>query len=176
MLLRLACRCHVASVIAVKFFVPLYRSVNSPSAYTYLEKRFGPWAKTYASLMYLFTQLMRTGTILFLMALPLHTLLGWNIVTIIVITGLSVMVYSLLGGIQAVMWTDAVQAIILVAGALVCIGILLFSAPGGPGQIFRIAAENNKFSPGSFGAELIRLHFLGGTDLRFVHQPSKLRD
>ncbi len=143
----------VASVVAVKFFVPLYRSVNSPSAYTYLEKRFGPWAKTYASLMYLLTQLMRTGTILFLMALPLHTLLGWNMVTIIVITGLSVMVYSLLGGIQAVIWTDAVQAIILIAGALVCIGVLLFSAPEGPGQILQIAVENKKFSLGSFSTE-----------------------
>ena len=91
----------IASIIAVKFFVPLYRSVNSPSAYTYLDKRFGPWAKTYASVMYLLTQLMRAGTILFLLALPLYALLGWDMVTIIVITGVSVMIYSLLGGIQA---------------------------------------------------------------------------
>lgn len=105
-----------ASIIAVKFFVPLYRSVNSPSAYTYLERRFGPWAKTYASLMYLLTQLMRAGTILFLLALPLHALLGWNITTIIVITGVCVTIYSLLGGIQAVVWTDAIQAIILITG------------------------------------------------------------
>jgi solute:Na+ symporter, SSS family len=144
----------IASIIAVKFFVPLYRSVNSPSAYTYLERRFGPWAKTYASVMYLLTQLMRAGTILFLMALPLNVLLGWNITTIIVITGVSVMIYSLLGGIQAVVWTDAIQAIILITGALVCIGILMFSMPEGPGEIFHIAAENQKFSLGSFSTGL----------------------
>jgi SSS family solute:Na+ symporter len=144
----------IASIIAVKFFVPLYRSVNSPSAYTYLERRFGPWAKTYASVMYLLTQLMRAGTILFLMALPLNVLLGWNITTIIIITGLSVMIYSLLGGIQAVVWTDAIQAIILIAGALVCIGVLMFSMPEGPGEIFHIAAENQKFSLGSFSTGL----------------------
>jgi len=69
-----------ASWMAVKFFVPLYRSVNSPSAYTYLEMRFGPWAKTYVSIMYLLTQLMRTGTILFLLALTLNVMVGWNIV------------------------------------------------------------------------------------------------
>ncbi|MBW6480967.1 MAG: sodium:solute symporter, partial [Bacteroidales bacterium] len=144
----------LASIIAVKFFVPLYRSVNSPSAYTYLERRFGPWAKTYASVMYLLTQLMRAGTILFLMALPLNVLLGWNITTIIIITGVSVMIYSLLGGIQAVVWTDAIQAIILILGALVCIGILMFSIPEGPGQIFEIAVQENKFSLGSFSATL----------------------
>ncbi|MFZ5431859.1 MAG: sodium:solute symporter [Bacteroidota bacterium] len=144
----------VASWAAVKFFVPLYRSVNSPSAYTYLEKRFGPWARVYVSLMYLFTQLMRTGTILLLLALPLNVLLGWDIATIIMITGLSVLVYSLLGGIQAVLWTDAIQGIILIAGAVVCALVLLFSMPEGPGQLFAIAAENHKFSLGSFGVSL----------------------
>ena len=143
----------LASFIAVKFFVPLYRSVNSPSAYTYLEKRFGQWAKTYASLMYLLTQLMRAGTILFLMALPLHALLGWNIVIIIIITGFSIMVYSLLGGIQAVMWTDAIQVLILTLGTLICIGVFVFSVPGGVGQLMQIAVDNQKFSLGSFGAE-----------------------
>ena len=144
----------VAAIFAVKFFVPLYRSVNSPSAYTYLEKRFGPWAKTYASVMYLLTQLMRAGTILFLLSLLLNEVLGWNITTIIIITGLSVMVYSLLGGIQAVAWTDAIQGIILIAGALVSVGYLWFSMPGGGEQLFQIAAENDKFSLGSFNTGL----------------------
>ena len=144
----------LALFLAVKYFVPLYRSINSPSAYTYLEDRFGPWAKIYVSVMYLLTQLMRTGTILFLIALPLNVLLGWDIVTIIIVTGLSVMVYSLLGGIQAVVWTDAIQGIILITGALVCEAVLLFSMPEGPGQLFTIAMENHKFSLGSFGADL----------------------
>lgn len=143
----------VAALMAVKFFVPLYRSVNSPSAYTYLEIRFGRWAKIYVSIMYLLTQLMRTGTILFLLALTLNVILGWSIITVIIITGLSVMIYSLLGGIQAVVWTDAIQAIILIAGALVCAGIIIFSMPDGPKQLFQIAAENNKFSLGSLKLE-----------------------
>ena len=143
-----------ASWMAVKFFVPLYRSINSPSAYTYLEMRFGPWAKVYASVMYLLTQLMRTGTILFLLALTLNVIVGWDMVTIIIITGISVMIYALLGGIQAVIWTDAIQGIILITGAVVCVIVLLFSMPEGPGQIFQIAAENNKFSLGSFKPEL----------------------
>ena len=143
-----------ASFMAFKFFVPLYRSINSPSAYTYLEMRFGPWAKIYVSIMYLLTQLMRTGTILFLLALTLNVILGWNMVTIIIITGASVMIYALLGGIQAVVWTDAIQGIILILGALVCAIVLIFSMPEGPGQLFQIAADNHKFSLGSFKLEL----------------------
>jgi len=143
-----------ASWMAVKFFVPLYRSINSPSAYTYLEIRFGKWAKIYASVMYLLTQLMRTGTILFLLALTLNVIVGWDMVTIIIVTGISVMIYALLGGIQAVIWTDAIQGIILILGAVVCVIVLLFSMPDGPGQIFQIAAENNKFSLGSLKPEL----------------------
>jgi solute:Na+ symporter, SSS family len=148
-----------ASFMAFKFFVPLYRSVNSPSAYTYLEMRFGPWAKIYPSLMYLLTQLMRTGTILFLLALTLNVIIGWNMVFVIIITGLSVMIYSLLGGIQAVVWTDAIQGIILILGALLCAVLLMFSMPEGPGQLFQIAAANDKFSLGSFKMELTNSTF-----------------
>ena len=144
----------IASIMAIKFFVPLYRGIGSISAYNYLELRFGPWARIYASLCYLLTQLMRTGAILLLLALPLNALFGWNIKTIIIVTGIAVTAYSMLGGIQAVIWTDAIQAIILIVGALVCAAILTFSMPEGPAQVFEIAAANHKFSLGSFGASL----------------------
>lgn len=144
----------VASFMAIKFFIPLYRGIGSISAYYYLEQRFGPWARTYASACYILTQLMRTGAILMLLALPLNALTGWNIKTIIIVTGLAVMLYTVLGGIKAVIWTDAVQGIILIAGAVVCASIITFSMPEGPGQLFRIAAANHKFSLGSFGSSL----------------------
>ncbi|MEI6047806.1 MAG: sodium:solute symporter [Bacteroidota bacterium] len=144
----------VASILAVKFFVPLYRGLGSISAYNYLEVRFGAWARIYASTCYMLTQLMRTGAILLLLALPVNALFGWNVKTIIIVTGLAVTVYSMLGGIQAVIWTDAVQGIILIAGAIICAVILTFSMPEGPRQIFEIAAASHKFSLGSFGTSL----------------------
>jgi len=144
----------IATLIAVKYFVPLYRKINSPSAYTFMEQRFGPWARIYVSLCYLLTQLMRIGTILYLLALTLNAITGWDIATIIVFTGLIVAVYSMLGGISAVLWTDAIQGIILIVGAIVCIGFMFFSTPEGPMQIFQIAAENDKFSLGSFDLNL----------------------
>jgi SSS family solute:Na+ symporter len=143
-----------ASILAVKVFVPLYRKANSPSAYTYLETRFGPWARIYASACYLLTQIMRMGTILYLLALPVNAMFGWNIVIIIVVTGLAVMIYSLLGGIQAVVWTDAIQGLIMITGAILCLIYILFSMPEGPMQMFEIAAEHHKFSLGSFSLSL----------------------
>ncbi|MEI6050982.1 MAG: sodium:solute symporter, partial [Bacteroidota bacterium] len=143
-----------ASILAVKFFVPLYRSLGSISAYNYLEIRFGAWARIYASTCYMLTQLMRTGAILLLLALPLNALFGWNVKTVIIVTGIAITIYSMLGGIQAVIWTDAIQGIILIVGAVVCAVILTFSMPEGPGQIFDIAIANNKFSLGSFGTSL----------------------
>ena len=143
-----------ASFAAVKFFVPLYREIGNISAYYYLELRFGAWARVYASLCYILTQLMRTGAILLLLALPVNALFGWDIKTVVVVTGLAVILYSMLGGIQAVIWTDTIQGIILIAGAVVCAVFLTFSMPDGPRQLFEIAAANNKFSPGSFGPSL----------------------
>jgi len=143
-----------AAIMTVKFFIPHYRAIGNISAYYYLEQRFGPWARIYASVCYILTQLMRTGAILMLLALPLNALFGWDIKTVIIITGLVVMIYSMLGGIKAVIWTDAIQGIILITGALVCAVILTFSMPEGPGQLFKIAMANHKFSLGSFGASL----------------------
>ena len=144
----------ISLLVAVKYFVPLYRKINSPSAYTFLETRFGPWARVYVSACYLLTQVMRVGTILYLLALTLNAVVGWDIITIIIITGLTVTVYSLLGGFEAVVWTDAIQGIILIGGALISATYILFNMPEGPGQLFSIAAENDKFSLGGFGSSL----------------------
>ncbi len=144
----------IALWVAVKYFVPIYRKTKSPSAYTFLETRFGPWARVYVSGCYLLTQVMRVGTILYLLALTLNAVIGWDIITIIIITGLAVTLYSLLGGFEAVVWTDAIQGIILIGGALVSAIYILFNMPEGPGQLFSIAAEKNKFSLGSFGSSL----------------------
>ncbi len=143
-----------AAYAAVKFFVPLYRSIGSVSAYYYLEQRFGAWARIYASACYILTQLMRTGAILLLLALPVNALFGLEIRSVIIITGIGVILYSMLGGIKAVIWTDTIQGIILILGALACAVFLTVKMPGGAGRLFEIASEHNKFSLGSFGSSL----------------------
>lgn len=149
----------LATWMAVRFFVPLYRQRGEVSAYSFLEARFGPWARSYASIFYLLTQLARMGSVMYLMALPLSALLGWDIRLIIIVTGISVILYTALGGIEAVIWTDTIQGIILMGGALLCAGVLMFGMPEGPGQLFEIAAEHNKFSLGSYSTSLTEATF-----------------
>jgi len=144
----------LATWVAVRYFLPYYRRSGEVSAYAHLEHRFGPWARMYASVFYLLTQLARMGSVMFLMALPLSVLLGRDIRLIILITGVSVTIYTFVGGIVAVIWTDAIQSIVLMVGAGVCAVVMLLGMPEGPGQLFEIASQNHKFSLGSFGLSI----------------------
>ncbi|MBL7140408.1 MAG: sodium:solute symporter [Planctomycetes bacterium] len=144
----------VAAVVAVKVFVPFFRRSGEISAYHHLEGRFGPWARTYAVVCYLLLQVSRVGSIMFGVALALRALTGWPMAPIIIAMGGLVTAYTLLGGIEAVIWTDVVQSLVLIVGVLVVAGMLLVGMPEGPGQIFSIGAAEGKFSLGGFGASL----------------------
>jgi SSS family solute:Na+ symporter len=139
--------------IAARYFVPFYRKSGQISAYQHLEARFGLWARTYAMLCYLLTQIARVGTIMFGVAIGLHALTGWDVTTIIIATGLLVTLYTLLGGIEAVIWTDVVQSIVLMGGAIVIFGMLVFSMPEGPTQAWRIAKDAGKMDLGSWNID-----------------------
>lgn len=140
----------IASYLAARFFVPFYRKQCSVSAYAFLEERFGAWARLYASACYLLTQIARMGSILYLLALPMNVLMGWDIRTVIVITSIAIIIYAMLGGMKAVVWTEAIQGFILIGGALSCLVAILFSMPEGPMQVWDIAVEDAKMSLGSF--------------------------
>lgn len=140
----------VAAAVAVQYFVPFYRRSGEVSAYQHLETRFGPWARTYAVVCYLLTQMARTGTIIYLLALAVAPLTGWRVEAIIVLTGLLMTSYSVLGGIEAVIWVGVVHSLVLLAGPIICLVALFGAMPEGPEQIIRIAAEHDKFSLGSF--------------------------
>jgi SSS family solute:Na+ symporter len=144
----------LAAWVAVRWFVPFFRATGELSAYHHLERRFGAWARSYAVLCYLLTQVARLGTIIYLLALALVPLTGWRIETIIVVAGACIIVYPLLGGTEAVIWTGVVQAVVLIGGALACVVVLLTQMPGGAGEVFRVAAAHDKFSLGDFGASL----------------------
>ena len=144
----------LAAWISVKFFVPLYRNLGAESAYFFMEKRFGAWARIYASACYLLTQLARMGAILYLLALPMHTLTGWSVTMIIIFTGVLVMIYSALGGIEAVVWTDAIQGIILIFGAIICLYTIINAIPGGFTGFLQVASVSNKFSLGEMKLSL----------------------
>jgi solute:Na+ symporter, SSS family len=148
-----------AAWISVRFFVPFYRRTGEVSAYEHLEARFGPWARTYGVVCYLLTQLARLGTILYLLALALQPLVGFDVRTIIVLSGIVVTIYPLFGGTEGVIWTGVVQAIVLVLGAVVCVVLLLFGVQGGPGELVAVAAAHDKFSLGSVGPGIAQSTF-----------------
>ena len=160
----------IAAGIAAVWFVPFYRRMTSASAYSFLEERFGFWARAYASGCFLVMQSVRSGMILFLLALLLKSLLGSSIPCVILVVGVSTIVYSMLGGIQAVVWTDAVQAIVLIAGALICLAVLGCTLPDGLAVGVRDAFDAGKFSLGSFsladwGSETFWVTFIYGVFL-----------
>lgn len=147
----------IASYFAAKYFVPFYRHSGSVSAYTFLEEKFGAWARLYASACYLLTQIARMGSILYLLAVPMYILMGWDLHAVIILTSIGIIIYSMMGGLKAVIWADAIQGIILIGGAVLCLGILMFSMPEGPMQTFELAANSpmgNKFSLGAFTDDL----------------------
>ncbi len=144
----------LAAWIAVRYFVPFHRAGERISAYEHLERRFGAWARTYAAICYLLTQLARIGSILFGVAIGLGALTGWSLATIIIATGVAVTLYTLLGGIEAVIWTDVIQSVVLVGGALVVVGALLVAMPGGASEILSVGAQSSKFSLGTFRPDL----------------------
>lgn len=144
----------IAAAIASRWFLPFYRRAGVVSAYQHLEARFGGWARTYAVVCFMLTQIARVATILYLVALAVAPLVGWSLPAIIVATGILVTLYTLIGGIEAVIWTDALQSVVLTAGIVLSIGVLLWQMPGGPAQLLDVAITNRKFSLGEFSASL----------------------
>ena len=90
----------IASYFAAKYFVPFYRHSGSVSAYTFLEEKFGAWARIYASACYLLTQIARMGSILYLLAVPMYILMGWDMHSVIILTSIGIIIYSMMGGLS----------------------------------------------------------------------------
>ncbi len=144
-----------AALVAMIYFIPLYRTKVKVSAYEYMEQRFGGWARVYGSISFMFGSVTRIGMILFLVSLVLQPLTGWDHVPIIIVTGIGVMLYTMIGGMEAVIWTDVIQVIILMGGAILTIIILILDVPGGVEEIIAVGSQADKFSLGSWDFDLI---------------------
>jgi SSS family solute:Na+ symporter len=149
----------LAAWVASKYFVPFYRHTGEVSAYTNLEKRFGPWARTYAVVCFLLTQLARMGSIFFGIALSLQALTGFSMELIMFVMGLCIIIYTVLGGIEAVIWTEVVQAIVKTFGALLIVYLIIHEMPDGFSKIIEIGQANDKFSLGTFKPTFVESSF-----------------
>lgn len=138
----------VAALIACWIFIPFFRRGLKTTAYEYLESRYGTGIRIYAALYSLLGQLLRLAIILYLVVLPLSEMLDISESTAILAFGVITCFYTVFGGIEAVVWTDVVQTVILLGGGLLCVAAVAFQLPGGLPQILEIGMEYDKFSLG----------------------------
>lgn len=147
------------AIVAIVVFIPFFRRGGLTSAFEYLGLRYGPAPRLYGTLSFIAMQLIRMAQILFLVSLPIQFLTGAPIEVVILGAGLFIAFYTIAGGIEAVIWTDVVQAIILFLGGILCLIIVAIDLPGGVGQVIEIGSAQNKFSLGSFDWDLAERTF-----------------
>lgn len=130
-------------------FIPFYRKLNLTSVYEYLEKRFSLPVRLFSSLIYCIYQLGRMGLVVYLPAIALSAVAPLSTITCIIIMGVLSTVYTVAGGIEAVIWIEVLQAILLMGGALICVLMAISGTDGGVSTFWHTATEHNKFSFGS---------------------------
>ena len=136
----------VAILVAAYLFLPFFRRSKIISAYEYLEDRFSPSIRVYGAVTFLIGQLTRLAIILFLVSLLMNEITGLGTVQSILLAGVFVSIYTIIGGIDAVIWTDVMQTIVLVLGGFIILIIIVHAMPGGFSQIMDIAYSDNKFA------------------------------
>lgn len=129
--------------------VPFFRRVVCMSAYEYFGRRFGSGIRLYSSFAFAIGHFSKMGFVFYLLALTLSSMTGWPISGIIALTAIVTIFYTLLGGLEAVVWSDVVQGFVLWAGILVSLGYLLFLPPQGPHAVLADAWTHHKMSLGS---------------------------
>ncbi len=140
--------------------VPLFRKVIRLSTYEYFERRFGLFARLYSSLAFTLGHFSKAGTVFFLVSMALATFLNVNIYTVVLVLGVTIIVLTLLGGMEAIVWMDVVQGTLLIGGGLICVVLLLLLPEGGPSEMMRIASENSKIGFGPYDWDFTQLTFV----------------
>nr|HMQ43430.1 hypothetical protein [Mariniflexile sp.] len=139
--------------------VPLFRKVIRLSTYEYFERRFGVFARMYSSVAFILTHFSKMGTVLYLVSLALATLTGLDVTSYILMLSVVIILLTLLGGIEAVIWMDVIQGFLLIGGGLLCAGILLFNYEGGAGEMLREAVTMKKIDFGPYNFSFTELTF-----------------
>ncbi|CAF1354557.1 unnamed protein product [Adineta ricciae] len=133
----------VASIVAALVFMPKFREMNFTSAYEYLEQRFDRTVRICVSITFSLIMIIYMAIVLYAPALALNQTTGLNIWLCVVSIGVICTFYSSLGGMKAVIWTDVLQAVIILVGLLATIIQGLISL-GGVKRTFSIASQGQR--------------------------------
>ena len=131
--------------LIILLFVPYYRKLNITTAYEFLELRFNLITRLIGSLSFMFFQIGRMGIVLFLPSIALNVVTGIDIFFCILLMGLFALLYTSMGGIEAVIWTDVLQVIVLMGGALLSVILIIVKVPNGFFGIIHTGAAQSKF-------------------------------
>lgn len=138
----------VAPLVAL-FYLPLFRKMKITTAYEYLEHRFSVSLRLFGSATFIVFQLARMSVVILLPALALTAVTGLNVYLCIAVIGLFSTLYTVLGGIEAVIWTDVLQVLVLGGGAI--IALIIIAGDIGPSRwqgladIYETGLANDKF-------------------------------
>ncbi len=134
----------LVSFPVIKYYLPYFRKLNVTSAYEILEQRFNLFTRMLASTLFCIFMIVRMAIVLYLPSLALTAVTGIDIYLCIVLMGLVTIIYCTMGGVEAVIWGDVVQGLILVFGALFAVIYLAVGTEGGINGCINIALENDK--------------------------------
>lgn len=129
--------------------VPFFRSVVRMSAYEYFGQRFGSGVRLYASATFAIGHFSKMGFVFYLLSLTMSSMTGWPVDRIILFTAAVTVLYTLLGGVEAVVWSDVLQGFVLWIGILVSLGFLLLLPKPGPMAALALPWHAHKMSLGS---------------------------
>ena len=130
--------------IAIYFYLPFFCRLNITSAYEYLEKRFNLAIRLFGSAVFNIFMVCRVAVVTLLPALALDAVTGIGVENCILICGVATILYCCVGGLDAVIWSDFVQGIVLLGGAVTVLVLLIMNTSGGFGGFVDIAQEHEK--------------------------------
>lgn len=148
----------VAPVLIILFY-PFYLRLRATTSYEYIDARFGRSARFSASALFILARLGWLGTVIYAPALAMSVVTGIPLATAILAMGLLATVYTTLGGLAADIWTDVVQFVIMIGGALWLVVTLHQNVPGGTASILKLAAETGRLHVLDWN---FSLHSMGG--------------
>lgn len=139
--------------IIILLFIPFFRQLNITTAYEYLEQRFNVTTRVLTSVAFILFQVGRMGVVLFLPSIALNVVTGIDIFLAITMMGVFSLAYTMMGGIEAVVWTDALQVLVLLGGAVLAVILISFHVEGGFTEIIARGAGDGKFHLGDTGMD-----------------------
>ncbi len=143
--LQLAIGDLVGRVLVSTLLLSAYYKSRVTTIYEFLGKRFGPRSRDAGTGFFMFTRLLASGVRLAGCAIALSVVFDIPLNSAIILIAVVAFIYTTLGGIKAVIWTDALQFFLLLGGAIVTLFFIWSAMPGGFSEFFKIGSEFGKF-------------------------------